>query len=138
ERQEAELLPLDQGLLADGTPVVDDPEALLAAEAAVRGENPFESAWEASAESSWVSVLSRDRNWSGGMLTADADLVRAHSALNDAGIPTGWDPAPPGEDHNPYSWHIVQTARRFSLLVPEEYADQAKEILEAEGLWSGP
>ena len=114
----------DEGLLADGRPVVADPGALEVAEAAaMRAPSPFDEL----ATGDWVP-LATDLHFSYGAGESQAaDLI---APLGAANIPYAWDPFPPEQASGDARdcW-----ARPFTLLVPAELLSAATQALADAG-----
>lgn len=111
----------DQGFLEDGSPVVEDPDALAAAEAAAM-RAPDEFAQSATGE--WVAIV-RD-------IAFVADLSGAQALpyvapLEAEGVPYVWDPYPPYES-NAYV-RVASAPRSFSILVPAGMEERATDAL---------
>lgn len=118
--------PAEDGPLDDE--FVDDPEALAAAEAAVRA---MPEPKQYVRDDSWVAVFGPQRLSS---LVEDGGSQGAIVAgpLADAGIRFSWDPMPPehGQTARPdFNW-----LRTFTLYVPAQDADAARELLRASGV----
>lgn len=114
--------------MEDGTPVVEDPLALEAAERAVAGAPAPSSCGPACGTGEWVTVFGPSRLSS---LLSDGGSSGALIAgpLADANIPFMWSPFAP---------ELAQSARpdfnfmrEFSLMVPAEYAEEARTVLRA-------
>lgn len=114
----------DEGYLDDGAPVVEDPEALLAAERAVAMIDP--SATYAHMDSSWVEVLAPAALGS-LMGSGGVNAFMITSPLSAAGIPFAWKPFPPEAQQNVRP--DFNYWQRFSLWVPPEYAREARAAL---------
>jgi hypothetical protein len=56
----------------------------------------------------------------------DAGLQLKRDALDDDGIPYAFEPFEPGIDMDPFGLPV-----NYTLLVPEDYAQQAVTLLEA-------
>lgn len=118
-----------EDVLDDGTPVIEDLAALEAAERAVRNAPRPGSCGVAMPSESiddWQVVYGPVRLSS---LMSDGGITAALVAgpLHDAGIPLVWDPMAPelAQSVRPdFNWQ-----RQFSLLVPPEYAEEARELL---------
>jgi len=71
----------------------------------------------------WETVASAHFGIGRGM-EFTTELVFDAAMLEEAGIPIGWDPVPPGEEIN--LWLVPRTYR---LLVPGSFAERAREVL---------
>jgi riboflavin kinase/FMN adenylyltransferase len=104
--------------------VVDDPEALEAAERAVAGLEPADV--YAAFDDTWVEVL-EPRTLGGLMSSGGVSAFLLTSPLTAAGIPFAWQPFPPEEQQGArpdFNFWL-----RFSLWVPSEYAGEARDLL---------
>lgn len=118
----------DLEYLDDGTPVVEDPAALEAAERAVAGID--RSAAQGLYDETWVEVLGPSRL--GSLLSAggvSAFLIT--SSLTAYEIPFVWQPFLPEDMQNVRPDFNYWT--RFSLHVPPEYAAEATRVLHDSG-----
>jgi len=124
--------PDDEGepdLLDDGTPVVEDPGALEAAERAAAGKEPVDRYGEF--DDTWVKVLGPvSLPPMSGPITA----FKIAAPLEAAGIPYVWDPFSPQElsSARPDMGNVI----RFSIWVPPEFVNDARAVLDP--LWSEP
>jgi len=110
--------------LEDGTPVIEDPVALEAAEEAVSGIRVMDA--YADYNEDWVEVLAPTTL---GSLMASGALGAfvLTSPLQASGIPFVWQPFPPEEQQNvrpDFNYWM-----RFSLHVPPEHAAEAVRLL---------
>ncbi len=110
--------------------IIEDPEALAAAEAAVAALDGGQD--YTAFDETWVTVMGPTRIAS---LFADGGVgaFMITSPLRAAGIPFAWDPFSPEETMQArpdFNWW-----RTFSLLVPPEHAADARELL---GEWAAP
>jgi hypothetical protein len=111
-------------MLDDGSPVIEDPAALEAAERAVSSGRPMDVYEEY--QEDWVEVLGPTAL--GSLMSSGAvGAFMITSPLQAAGIPFVWQPFPPEEQQNirpDFNYWM-----RFSLHVPPEYAATATELL---------
>lgn len=114
----------DEGYLDDGSPVVDDPDALAAAERQVAMIDT--DAAYMRYDPSWVEVI--DSTSLGGLMgSGGVSAFMITSPLSAAGIPFVWKPFPPEAQQNvrpDFNYWM-----RFSLWVPPHHAREAKRIL---------
>ena len=106
----------------DGEPLVDDPEALAAAEIAVSRKadsNPFDQI-----DGAWAALLSEIEIPEGPDTSAAAFMIT--SPLEAIGIPVAWSPAMPGQ--NP-SGTRGRYCGIYTLYVPEMQLEQAQRAL---------
>lgn len=75
------------------------------------------------ANGGWEEVASL-RYRAHGAMASVAELMLDAAVLEQEGIPVGWDPAPPQEEHNPYP-----LPRTHRLLVPSRFAARARTAL---------
>ncbi len=113
--------------LENGRPVVEDPEALSAAENEVAGVSP-RAAYEQTDEE-WVAVT-EPRRLSGMLADAGSSAAIVTAPLAAAGIPFAWDPYPPEEMPSFRPYYGVFD-RPFSLMVPASRAEEARQVLDA-------
>jgi 2-amino-4-hydroxy-6-hydroxymethyldihydropteridine diphosphokinase len=73
----------------------------------------------------WVAVA-QSESLSGSVAGFDAGLQLKRDALDDDGIPYAFEPFEPGIDMDPFGLPV-----NYTLLVPEDYAQQAVTLLEA-------
>jgi len=116
-------------LLADGSPVVDDPAALEAAERSVAGLEPVDR--YAEFDDTWVQVLGPV---SLVAVTGPLTAYEITTPLDARGIPYVWDPFDP-QDLTSVRPELM-SARRFRLFVPPELADSARDVLDPK--WGEP
>jgi len=109
------------------TEFVDDPEALARAEAEVAGVNPEDAYRQVTAE--WVTVFGPSK-LSGLIDSAGFTGRLLTSPLEAADIPHVWDPYPP-EEMPAFRIGYGAVDRPFSLMVPADRADEARELLTA-------
>jgi hypothetical protein len=105
--------------------LIDDPEALAAAEAAARGVDPDDVYEQVTDE--WVAVLGPSK-LSGLVDNAGFAAKLVTTPLEAAGIPCAWDPYPP-EEMPSYRYGYGAVDRPFTLLVPASRAAEAAELL---------
>ena len=106
--------------------LVDDPEALAAAERRVRGIDP-EEVYEQFGED-WVVILGPSKV-SGITDEAGFTSRQLTGPLDDAGIPFAWDPYPP-EEMPTYRPGYGAVDRPFTWLVPPSRAEEARTLLD--------
>ncbi len=115
--------------LDDGSPVVEDPAALEAAERAVADGKAMDA--YAEYREDWVEVLGPTTL--GSLMSSGAvGAFVVTSPLRAAGIPFVWQPFPPEEQQNvrpDFNFWM-----RFSLHVPPEHADEAMHLLGVRGV----
>lgn len=109
--------------LEDGSPVVDDPIELAAAEAAAA--KMARTMWER--DETWVPVTGA-RHVSGMFSVAGVTASLVTSPLEAAGIPYAWDPYEP-RDMPSFRIGYGAIDRRFTLYVPEEHLAEARRLL---------
>jgi hypothetical protein len=110
--------------LGDGSLVVDDPEALEAAERAVQTGGPVY--FQDIAIGEWRPVV--DGISLGEAFGSGARASMFTGPLENAGIPYVWDPYPP--ESRPTSLPGAGTyPQPFTLLVPENQLDEARTLL---------
>jgi len=109
-------------LLDDGSPVVEDPAALAAAERAVAHSDPDEA--YADFDDSWVQVLGPVTLVN---VTARIRSFEITSPLIAEGIPFAWDPLPPEELSTVRP--ELANAQRFRLYVAPQHAERARELV---------
>jgi len=109
-------------LLDDGTPVVEDPSTLEAAERAVADLQPPDA--YAAFDESWIEVLGPVSLVN---VTARLRSFEITSPLSAEDIPFAWDPLPP-EELTTVRPELV-SAQRFHLYVPQEHAARARELV---------
>lgn len=119
----------DPEFLDDGSPVIEDPVALEAAERAVAGGSAMDA--YADYDEDWVEVLGPTSL--GNLMSSGAiGAFVVTSPLRAAGIPFVWQPFPPEEQQNvrpDFNFWM-----RFSLHVPPEHAHEARRLLGVSGL----
>lgn len=108
---------------------VDDPEALEAAEKAVAGLASRDS-YDPDIE--WVA-LSRPKRLSGIFGDAGFSAALVTAPLDAAGIPHSWDPYAP-EDMPGMRPYYGIFDRKFTLLVPADRVEEAREAMRSAGL----
>lgn len=114
-------------MLEDGTPVVEDAEALEEAERAVADLESKDV--YAEFDETWVEVLGPVSLVN---VTARLRAFEITSPLTAEGIPFVWDPMPP-EELTTVRPELV-SAQRFHLYVPREHASRARELV---AWWEG-
>ncbi len=115
----------DSGDYYDDEDVVEDPQALLAAERAVAGIDPMDAYDETDEE--WVQVV-EPRHLSGLYSAAGVTAMAITGPLSAAGIPFAWDPYPP-EQAPSFRPGYGAIDRPYSLLVPASRAGEARQVL---------
>ncbi len=112
--------------LADGSPVVSDPEALEAAEDAAAHSAPVY--FDDIAVGEWVAVVPPLEFY--GALAGVNKAFAASAPLEAAGIPFAWDPYPP--DLRPSGLPGAGSYDQpFTLLVPKGSYEEARVLVEA-------
>jgi riboflavin kinase/FMN adenylyltransferase len=112
--------------LADGSPVVSDPEALEAAEQAASHSAPVY--FDDIATGEWTPLVGPVEFY--GSLGAGAKAFMVTSPLEAAGIPYVWDPYPP--DQRPLGLPGAGSYDQpFTLLVPAGSYDEANSLTQA-------
>lgn len=101
---------------------VDDPEALRRAEEAVAHDDRPPGGPREHIDERWAPIAN------GGTGGVPA-LVTIASALDEAGVPVGWDPYAPS-DAVGFMWPGTET-RVYTVQVPESQSAHAREILPA-------
>lgn len=100
---------------------VDDPEALHRAEEAVKGDRPIPVDGQSPIDETWTTVAVQD-----GM-GGTTPLQLLASALEEAGVPYGWDPYAPGEGAG-FTWPGTET-RVYRIQVPDSRVAAARAAL---------
>ena len=112
--------------LADGSPVVSDPEALEAAEQAAAHSAPVY--FDDIATGQWVAVMPPLEFY--GVLAGVNKAFAVSAPLEAAGIPFAWDPYPP--DQRPSGLPGAGSYDQpFTLLVPVGSFEEARVLVEA-------
>ncbi len=112
--------------LADGSPVVSDPEALEAAEQAAAHSAPVY--FDDIATGEWVAVIPPLEFY--GVLAGVNKAFAVSAPLEAAGIPFAWDPYPP--DQRPSGLPGAGSYDQpFTLLVPLGSFEEARVLVEA-------
>jgi hypothetical protein len=109
--------------------LIEDPEALRAAQREVNGEDPEEIYSEV--EPDWVAVFGPSK-LSGLLDSAGSNACIITMPLNAAGIRYAWNPYPPEEMPGPAGSAAYHTLDHpFTLLVAPEDADEARRLISA-------
>jgi riboflavin kinase/FMN adenylyltransferase len=116
--------PSDDNEWSDDDPVVEDVAALSAAEAAVARIDPYEC--YQGFDDTWVEVMELP-GLSRAATTGGVEAFMVTTPLEAAGIPFAWDPFPPSDQYRVRPDFI--TSRTFKLLVPPDYAEEARQVL---------
>lgn len=113
----------DNDFLEDGSPVVDDPAALAAAEASVahmkRTQRVRDESWVPVTGARHISSLFNEAGLTAALIT---------SPLDNAGIPYAWEPYEP-QDMPSFRVGYGLIDRRFTLYVPKERLGEAVDLL---------
>ena len=115
----------DEGCLSDGLPVVDDPGALEAAEAAAM---MAPGSFDQIATGDWVPVLEELHFDSRG---AEFRAASVTASLESADVPYAWDPYPPEKSAGAVRGALT---RPFTLLVPAQLFTRAVGALRDAGV----
>lgn len=114
---------INDGPMEDGSPTIEDPAVLAAAEAAVAGMVRQRTTravdWVPVTDARHVSSLFTEAGMSAALVT---------SPLDAAGIPYAWDPYEP-QDMPAFRYGYGAIDRRFTLYVPPERVDEARDLL---------
>lgn len=123
---------IEDDLMEDGTPVVDDPAELRRAQAAVNGvsEDDYDDIED------WVELVG-PRHLSGFYANAGFSAAIVTAPLQAAGIPFRWDPYPP-EAMPAFRPAYGAFDRPFSLLVPEHRLREAQQAMRGVLEWEPP
>lgn len=119
-------IPLDE-TLEDGTPVVEDPDALADAEADVAGIDHRDDYRRSDEE--WVELVGK-RKLSGMFGEAGYTAALITAPLHAAEIPFVWDPYPP-EAMPSFRPAYGVFDRPFALLVPRSRLGEAQAVMDA-------